>query len=105
MPYHAMPCHANQFWPWVFCYDHCDTDCHPIHKVYDSSRRIHTQLAIPFKDWRFLAMAFLLGVACTYVYIESGSLWLAAATHAVPVWSWLLLLGRPGDLKELTKRL
>lgn len=58
-----------------------------------------------FKDWRFLAMAFLLGVACTYVYIESGSLWLAAATHAVPVWSWLLLLGRPGDLKELTKRL
>ena len=37
--------------------------------------------------------ALLLGVACTVVYLRSGSLWLAAATHAVPVWVWLNCCG------------
>jgi len=46
-----------------------------------------------FRDWRFLSIALLLGIACTAVFYASGSLWLAAATHGVPVWCWLCLFG------------
>lgn len=49
-----------------------------------------------FKKWQFLVLALLLGIACEMVYLASGgSLWLAAMTHALPVWIWHCFLGRP----------
>ncbi|CAJ1431884.1 unnamed protein product [Effrenium voratum] len=46
-----------------------------------------------FQDPRFLALAALLGLACSGVYLASGSLWAAVAVHWLPVCLWLLFLG------------
>lgn len=47
-----------------------------------------------FWDWRFLALAAILGAGCsTTYYVTGGSLVAAAATHWVPVNLWLFLLG------------
>ncbi|CAD7702535.1 unnamed protein product [Ostreobium quekettii] len=46
-----------------------------------------------FRDGRFLALAGALGLACAFVYRETGSLWCAAATHGLPVTVWLYALG------------
>jgi len=46
-----------------------------------------------FDDPRFLTLALLLGIACSGVYCTTGSLWLAAVTHWLPVWLWLSLFG------------
>ncbi|CAJ1355602.1 unnamed protein product, partial [Effrenium voratum] len=46
-----------------------------------------------FQDPRFLALAAALGLACSGVYLASGSLWAAVAVHWLPVCLWLLFLG------------
>jgi len=60
---------------------------HVDHQHHQGSMPIET-----FKDWRFVAMAFLLGAACTHVYVVSGSWPLVAAMHALPVWAWLCFM-------------
>lgn len=46
-----------------------------------------------FDDWRFLCAALAIGVACTLVYTRTGSWWLAAVVHWLPVWTWLSFFG------------
>lgn len=47
-----------------------------------------------FRDGRFLALAGVLGVACTALYYGCGcSVWPPALLHGVLVWGWLCLFG------------
>ena len=47
----------------------------------------------------FLVLAFLLGVICTIVYCNSGSLWIPVIVHWIIVSVWLILLGGFEQLK------
>lgn len=46
----------------------------------------------------YLALATLLGVACTATYLVSGSIWPPVIVHWVTVASWILFLGGQGLL-------
>eukprot|EP00930_Biecheleria_cincta_P067608 TRINITY_DN54318_c0_g1_i1.p1 TRINITY_DN54318_c0_g1~~TRINITY_DN54318_c0_g1_i1.p1 ORF type:complete len:167 (+),score=29.24 TRINITY_DN54318_c0_g1_i1:31-501(+) len=58
-----------------------------------------------FADRRFLTMALGLGIASTYAFVSSGSLWLAALTHGLPVWAWLSFFGGLEQLQDPDSRL
>ncbi len=49
----------------------------------------------------FLVLAFLLGVVCTIIYCNSGSLWTAVIFHWIIVSVWLTCLGGFEQLKLL----
>jgi membrane protease YdiL (CAAX protease family) len=52
----------------------------------------HTQRV--FGDWRFLLLAALLGLACTFAYLATqGSVWPSAIIHWLCVWIWLNFMG------------
>jgi predicted Abi (CAAX) family protease len=53
---------------------------------------IHRQHEV-FDDWRFLCASLAIGAACTFVYARTGSWWLAAVVHWLPVWLWLSFSG------------
>lgn len=53
-----------------------------------------------FYNPTFLALAGLLGLACTVTYLQSGSAWTAVGLHWVVVMVWLLVLG--GDRRMRT---
>jgi predicted Abi (CAAX) family protease len=61
---------------------------HPLNGALGSPGRRAT-----FTDPVFLCLATLLGLACTLVYLRSGSLWPPVALHWVAVVAWLLFLG------------
>lgn len=46
-----------------------------------------------FKHPVFLLLATLLGIVCAIAYLKTGSLWLTAIAHWLPVAVWLTLLG------------
>ena len=48
----------------------------------------------------FLLLATFLGIACTIVYLQSGSLWPPVFIHWLVVVVWLLLLGGYGRLHQ-----
>lgn len=53
---------------------------------------LHTQRV--FRDWRFLLLATLLGLACTFAYLATqGSVWPSAIIHWLCVWIWLNFMG------------
>lgn len=47
-----------------------------------------------FVDRRFLAMATILGVACTDAAITTRTVWIPTLFHGLWVWSWLACMGR-----------
>jgi len=47
-----------------------------------------------FVDGRFLAMAAVLGVACTDAAVTTKTVWVPALFHGVWVWAWLACMGR-----------
>lgn len=53
-----------------------------------------------FDDWRFLCAALAIGVASTFVYARTGSWWLAAVVHWLPVWLWLSFFGGKEKLDQ-----
>lgn len=62
-----------------------------------------------FADPAFLTLAFVLGNACSYAWVQSGyALWAPVVTHAVAVTVWLTVLGgnealdTPGGLQTLS---
>ena len=47
-----------------------------------------------FRDPTFLFLAFILGNACSYAYVQAGyALWAPVLAHTIPVTIWLTLLG------------
>ncbi|MEO1659401.1 MAG: CPBP family glutamic-type intramembrane protease [Pseudomonadota bacterium] len=66
---------------------------HPINTVM-----FMPQAADTFRDWRFLTLAALIGVATTLMTLRSRSLWPAVLFHWGVVVAWKALLGAPGFL-------
>jgi predicted Abi (CAAX) family protease len=48
-----------------------------------------------FSDWRFLTVTAMLGIACTYLWRTTGSLWPSIGLHWVAVIIWKAFLGAP----------
>ena len=46
-----------------------------------------------FRDSRFLLLALLLGIACTWAYQLSGSVWMPVAVHWTAVVAWIVFFG------------
>eukprot|EP00210_Caulerpa_lentillifera_P004556 g4346.t1 len=51
-------------------------------------------------DPRFLTLAGVLGVSCTVVYLDSGSIWLPTMIHYLTVVAWALFFGGFKALKS-----
>jgi predicted Abi (CAAX) family protease len=50
----------------------------------------------------FLLLTGLLGLTCTVLYLQTGSIWTIAFTHWIVVVTWLLWLGGYGKLHQLS---
>lgn len=61
---------------------------HPLRAMVFDPR--HVSL---FASPTYLALAALLGAACTLVYVRTRSIWPAVLLHALAVDAWLLFLG------------
>jgi len=54
-----------------------------------------------FYDLYFLAIVFVLGIACGIVYIASRSLWVPIFMHWLTVFVWVLFLGGRNLVKDI----
>lgn len=58
-----------------------------------------------FSDPIFLILAASLGVFCTFIYLNSGSLWTPAVFHWIVVVVWLLYFGGKSKLMQQPEKL
>ncbi len=63
---------------------------HPINAIL-----FFPQVLPLFSDWRFLTVTASLGIACTYLWRATGSLWPSIGLHWLVVIIWKALLGAP----------
>ena len=79
---------ASGVWLWVSSSLAMFVVYHPLNALSFFPRGLNT-----FFNIVFLALAALLGIVCSLVYIQSSSLWPPVVIHWLAVVIWLLLLG------------